>query len=449
MTEKKYFGTDGIRGRAGEHPITPEFMLRLGRAIGRVLGNGKHATVLIGKDTRVSGYMLESALEAGLVAAGADVRLLGPMPTPAVAQLTRELGGSAGIVISASHNPYYDNGIKLFSAHGEKLEDAVELAIERELDSAVGTQALGRIGKAARVDDAAQRYLDFCLATVPGLDLRGRKIVLDCAHGATYHLAPKLFAELGADVHAIGVQPDGININDRCGATDLRALQDSVRGNGADLGIAFDGDGDRVQMVDQDGAVVDGDDLLYILALDRHARGELHGPVVGTLMSNYGVERAIAGLGVEFLRADVGDRYVLQVLKQHGGVLGGEASGHLLCLDKVSTGDGIVAALLVLEALQRLGMTLKQARGNVHRVPQTTVNVRVAAGAALVAAESVQRVLALAQQQMRGRGRVVLRPSGTEPLVRVTVEGEDAEEIGALASSMADAVKSASGQMAD
>jgi phosphoglucosamine mutase len=448
MTGKKYFGTDGIRGRAGEHPITPEFMLRLGRAIGRVLGNGKRPTVLIGKDTRVSGYMLESALEAGLVAAGADVRLLGPMPTPAVAQLTRELGGSAGIVISASHNPYYDNGIKLFSAHGEKLEDAVELAIEHELDSAV-EQALGRIGKAARVDDAAQRYLDFCLATVPGLDLRGRKIVLDCAHGATYHLAPKLFAELGADVDAIGVQPDGLNINHGCGATDLRALQESVRGKGADLGIAFDGDGDRVQMVDQDGAVVDGDDLLYILAFDRYARGELRGPVVGTLMSNYGIERAIAGLGVEFLRADVGDRYVLQVLKQRGGVLGGEASGHLLCLDKVSTGDGIVAALLVLEALQRLGMSLKQARGNVHRVPQTTVNVRVASGAALVAAESVQRVLALAQQQMRGRGRVVLRPSGTEPLVRVTVEGEDAEEIGALASSMADAVKSASGQMAD
>jgi len=449
MTEKKYFGTDGIRGRAGEHPITPEFMLRLGRAIGRVLGNGKPATVLIGKDTRVSGYMLESALEAGLVAAGADVRLLGPMPTPAVAQLTRELGGSAGIVISASHNPYYDNGIKLFSAHGEKLEDAVELAIEHELDNAAHAQALGRIGKAARVDDAAQRYLDFCLATVPGLDLRGRTIVLDCAHGATYHLAPRLFAELGADVDAIGVQPDGLNINHGCGATDLRALQDSLRGNGADLGIAFDGDGDRVQMVDQDGAVVDGDDLLYILALDRHSRGELRGPVVGTLMSNYGIERAIAGLGVEFLRADVGDRYVLQVLKQRGGVLGGEASGHLLCLDKVSTGDGIVAALLVLEALQRLAMTLKQARANVHRVPQMTVNVRVPSGAALVAAESVQRVLALAQQQMRGRGRVVLRPSGTEPLVRVTVEGEDPEEIGALASSMADAVKSASGRMAD
>jgi phosphoglucosamine mutase len=449
MTEKKYFGTDGIRGRAGEHPITPEFMLRLGRAIGRVLGNGQRATVLIGKDTRVSGYMLESALEAGLVAAGADVRLLGPMPTPAVAQLTRELGGSAGIVISASHNPYYDNGIKLFSAQGEKLEDAVELAIERELDSAAAAQALGRIGKAVRVDDAAQRYLAFCLAAAPGLDLRGRKIVLDCAHGATYHLAPKLFAELGADVTAIGVQPDGLNINHGCGATDLLLLQDSVRANAADLGVAFDGDGDRVQMVDRDGAVADGDDLLYILALDRHARGALRGPVVGTLMSNFGIERAIAGLGVEFLRADVGDRYVLKMLKQRVGVLGGEASGHLLCLDKASTGDGIVAALLVLEALQRLDMTLKQARGNVHRIPQTTVNVRVAAGAALVAAEPVQRALALAQQQMHGRGRVVLRPSGTEPLVRVTVEGEDAEEIGALASAMADAVKSASGQRVD
>jgi phosphoglucosamine mutase len=446
MTEKKYFGTDGIRGRAGEHPITPEFMLRLGRAIGRVLGDGRRATVLIGKDTRVSGYMLESALEAGLVAAGADVRLLGPMPTPAVAQLTRELGGSAGIVISASHNPFHDNGIKLFSAQGEKLEDAVELAIERELDAAPDTRPPARIGKAARVDDAAQRYLAFCLAAAPGLDLRGRKIVIDCAHGATYHIAPKLFAELGADVVTIGVQPDGLNINLGCGATDLRLLRDTVLGQHADLGIAFDGDGDRVQMVDHDGAIVDGDDLLYILALDRHARGELRGPVVGTLMTNYGIERAIAGLGVEFLRADVGDRYVLQALKQRGGVLGGEASGHLLCLDKASTGDGIVAALLVLDAMQRLAMTLAQARANVHRVPQTTVNVRVAAAAALVATGSVQQALAHAQQQLQGRGRIVLRPSGTEPLVRVTVEGEDAEEIGALASSMADAVRSASGQ---
>ena len=448
MTGKKYFGTDGIRGRAGEHPITPEFMLRLGRAIGRVLGDGTRATVLIGKDTRVSGYMLESALEAGLVAAGADVRLLGPMPTPAVAQLTRELGGSGGIVISASHNPYQDNGIKLFSAQGEKLEDAVELAIEHELEATPDTRSPARIGKAARVDDAAQRYLAFCLGAATGLNLRGRKIAIDCAHGATYHIAPKLFTELGADVVAIGVQPDGLNINLGCGATDLRLLQETVRGVRADLGIAFDGDGDRVQMVDQDGAVVDGDDLLYILALDRNARGELRGPVVGTVMTNYGIEQAIAGLGVEFLRADVGDRYVLQLLKQRGGVLGGEASGHLLCLDKVSTGDGIVAALLVLDALQRLGMSLAQARTNVHRVPQKTVNVRVAAAATLVAAESVQRALARAQQQLRGRGRIVLRPSGTEPLVRVTVEGEDAEEIGALATSMADAVKSASGQTA-
>jgi phosphoglucosamine mutase len=448
MTEKKYFGTDGIRGRAGEHPVTPEFMLRLGRAIGRVLGEGVRPTVLIGKDTRVSGYMLESALEAGLVAAGADVRLLGPMPTPAVAQLTRELGGSAGIVISASHNAYQDNGIKLFSAQGEKLEDAVELAIEHELDAAPEAQAPSRIGKAARVDDAAQRYALFCLGVAPGLNLRGRKIVIDCAHGATYHIAPKLFAELGADVTAIGVQPDGLNINAGCGATDLRMLQQAVRAQRADFGIAFDGDGDRVQMVDRDGAVVDGDDLLYILALDRHARGELRGPVVGTLMTNYGIEQAIAGLGVEFLRADVGDRYVLQLLKQRGGLLGGEASGHLLCLDKASTGDGIVAALLVLDALQRLGMSLAQLRANVHRVPQTTLNVRVGDAAALIAAESVQRELARAQQQLRGRGRVVLRPSGTEPLVRVTVEGDDAEEIGALATSMADAVRSASRQTA-
>ena len=443
MTGKKYFGTDGIRGRAGEHPITPEFMLRLGRAIGRVLGEGKHALVLIGKDTRVSGYMLESALEAGLVAAGADVRLLGPMPTPAVAQLTRELGGSAGIVISASHNPYQDNGIKLFSARGEKLDDAVELAIEHELDTA-SAPAPVRIGKAARVDDAAQRYLAFCAAAAPGLDLRGSRIVVDCAHGATYHLAPKLFADLGADVTPIGVEPDGLNINRGCGATDLTLLRETVLTQHADLGIAFDGDGDRVQMVDAAGKVVDGDDLLYILALDRRARGELHGPVVGTLMTNFGIERAIAALGVEFLRADVGDRYVLQLLKQRGGVLGGEASGHLLCLDTASTGDGIIAALLVLRALQRLGMSVVQALEPLQRVPQTTLNVRLPGGAALVASASVQAALGRAQAQLQGRGRVVLRPSGTEPLVRVTVEGEDAAEIGALATALADAVRSAS-----
>ena len=442
MTAKKYFGTDGIRGRAGVEPITPEFMLRLGRAIGRVLGDGE-ATVLIGKDTRISGYMLESALEAGLVAAGADVLLLGPMPTPAVAHLTRALGGTTGIVISASHNPYYDNGIKLFSAQGEKLDDAVELAIEQELESP-GPHASGQIGKAARVEDAAQRYLAFCLRTVPGVDLRGKKIAVDCAHGATYHIAPKLLADLGADVIGIGVNPDGYNINRDCGATHMQALQHCVHDNAADFGIAFDGDGDRVQMVDHTGAIVDGDDLLWILASDRHAAGTLKGPVVGTLMTNYGVERAIASLGVTFLRADVGDRYVLQALKQHGGVLGGEASGHLLCMDKVTTGDGIIAALLALDVLQRRGTTLAQARSSLHRVPQTTLNIPAAGGAALVARDGVQRALAQAQQKLSGRGRVVLRPSGTEPLVRVTVEGEDDAEVGALASALAEAVRSAS-----
>jgi len=445
MSARKYFGTDGIRGRAGVDPITPEFMLRLGRAIGRVFGDGDgNATVLIGKDTRISGYMLESALEAGLVAVGADVRLLGPMPTPAVAFLTRALGGTTGIVISASHNPYYDNGIKLFSAQGEKLEDAVELAIERELDAVSAPHAPEPIGKAARVDDAAQRYLAFCHGTVPGVDLRGKKIAVDCAHGATYHIAPKLLADLGADVIAIGVHPDGYNINHECGATHMQALQRCVLDNAADFGIAFDGDGDRVQMVDHTGAIVDGDDLLWILASDRHVAGTLKGPVVGTLMTNFGVERAIASLGVAFLRADVGDRHVLQALKQHGGLLGGEASGHLLCMDKVTTGDGIIVALLALDVLQRRGTTLAQARSSLHRVPQTTLNIPAAGGAALIARDGVQRALALAQQTLSGRGRVVLRPSGTEPLVRVTVEGEDIAEVGALASALAEAVKSAS-----
>jgi phosphoglucosamine mutase len=443
MTDKKYFGTDGIRGRAGTHPITPEFMLKLGRAIGRVLGDGTHPRVVIGKDTRVSGYMLESALEAGLLAAEADVQLLGPMPTPAVAHLTQALGANAGIVISASHNPYYDNGVKLFSASGEKLDDDVELAIERVLDAPIEASPPARIGKAVRVDDALARYLAFCLAAAPGLDLRGRRIVLDCAHGATYAIAPKVFAELGADVTAIGVQPDGFNINAGCGATDLRLLQQAVRERGADLGIAFDGDGDRVQMVDRDGSIIDGDDLIYILVRARHARGDLRGPVVGTLMTNFGIERAIAQFGVEFVRADVGDRYVLQMLKQRGGLLGGEASGHILCLDKVSTGDGIVAALLVLEALQRLGVGFAEARAGLKRVAQKTVNVPASGGAALIAHAAVQAAFARAQQRLRDRGRVVLRPSGTEPVVRVTVEGEDADEVGMLAATLAEAVRSA------
>ena len=442
MTQKKYFGTDGIRGRAGEEPITAEFMLKLGQAAGRVLGGGDRALVVIGKDTRVSGYMLESALEAGLVSVGADVRLLGPMPTPAVAHLTHTLGASAGIVISASHNPYFDNGVKFFSGAGEKLPDAVELAIESALLAPMPTTAPSRIGKAARVDDAAARYSDFCRRTVPGLNLRGLKIVLDCAHGATYHIAPALFSELGADVIAIGVEPDGMNINRDCGATHPAAMQAAVREHGADIGIAFDGDGDRVQMVDRDGKLADGDDLLYILARDRFAHGELRGPVVGTLMTNYGIERAIGEMHVEFLRADVGDRHVMQLLKQHDGVLGGEASGHLLILDRATTGDGIVSALLVLEALQRLGLTLAEACSSLHRFPQTTQNIPAAGGTSLVAHDVVQRALAEAQRHLAGRGRVILRPSGTEPVVRVTVESDDAAEVQRLVDLLADAVKS-------
>jgi len=439
--QKRYFGTDGIRGRAGEPPITADFMVRLGRAAGRVLARDDGAAVLIGKDTRISGYMLESALEAGLVSAGANVRLLGPMPTPAVAYLTRQLRGSAGIVISASHNPYWDNGIKFFDSNGEKLADEAELAIERELEAAPATSE--RIGKAARVDDAAARYAAACKAVVPGLDLRGLRVVLDCAHGATYHIAPGVFAELGADVHAIGVQPDGLNINKDCGATHTPALQASVRERGADIGIAFDGDGDRVQMVDHEGRLADGDDLLYILVHDAHTRGALRGPVVGTLMTNFGVERAITDLGVPFLRANVGDRYVLQVLKQHGGVLGGEASGHLLCLDRGPTGDGIVSALLVLEALQRQRATLAEARAGLRRVPQIMINVKTGDGLAAVAKPAVKAALAQIENTLRGRGRVVLRPSGTEPLVRVTVEGEDLDEVERLATQLAQAVKSA------
>jgi len=440
---KRYFGTDGIRGRAGEPPITADFMLKLGRAAGRVLAREDGATVLIGKDTRISGYMLESALEAGLVSAGADVRLLGPMPTPAVAWLTRELHGSAGVVISASHNPYWDNGIKFFDGNGEKLADEVELAIEAELDSTVAPTPSARIGKAARIDDAAERYAAACKAMAPGLDLRGLRVVLDCAHGATYHIAPGVFADLGADVHAIGVDPDGLNINQDCGATHVRALRATVLERGADLGIAFDGDGDRVQMIDQEGNLADGDDLLYILVRDAQQRGALRGPVVGTLMTNFGIERAIAELGAQFLRANVGDRYVLQMLKQHGGMLGGEASGHILCLDSGPTGDGIVSALLVLEALQRSAQTLAQARAGLRRVPQVMINVKASGGAALVAQRPVQAVLAKVEETLRGRGRVVLRPSGTEPLVRVTVEGEDADEVKRLADLLADAVKSA------
>jgi len=445
MNQRKYFGTDGIRGMVGQWPISADFMLRLGRAVGSVLAHeGKdRLLVLIGKDTRISGYMFESALEAGLVAAGADVGLLGPMPTPAVAFLTRSMRASAGIVISASHNPHHDNGIKFFSASGEKLSDEVELAIEREVDADFATVASERLGKATRISDAVARYAEFCKATVAeDFSLRGLKLVLDCAHGATYQVAPKVFAELGAEVITIGDKPDGFNINREVGSTHPQALQQAVLAHGADLGIAFDGDGDRLVLVDRHGVLADGDDILYVLAHSWHARGLLEGPVVGTLMSNYGLQLALAELGVSLIRANVGDRYVMQELKQHGGVLGGETSGHILCLDRATTGDGIVAALAVLEALALSGQDLATARRGLKKLPQVMLNVRaIGAREALVSSE-VQQSLAEVEQTLRGRGRVVLRASGTEPLVRVTIEAADAVEVQQLAEKLAGIVKS-------
>lgn len=444
---RKYFGTDGIRGRVGQWPITAEFMLKLGWAAGRVLTSGHSAPVIvIGKDTRISGYMFESALEAGLVAAGANVRLLGPMPTPGVAYLTQSLRASAGIVISASHNPYYDNGIKFFSAVGEKLPDEIELAIEAELDKAMVTTDSERLGKAVRIDDAISRYSEFAKSSVrEDLDFRGKHIVLDCAHGATYQVAPRVFRELGAKVTVIGDSPDGLNINHECGSTHLAALRRRVLDEGAELGVAFDGDGDRVQMVDRTGRAVDGDDILYILARRWHVRGELFGPVVGTLMTNFGLEQALQAEGIGFVRAKVGDRYVLQKLQEHGGSLGGEASGHILCLDRTSTGDGLVSALAVLEALDDSGQNLTDAVAGWHRYPQTTVNVPVTGDAGeVLASEPVHAAHAEVEAALTGRGRVVLRPSGTEPVIRVTIEAEDADEVGELVAKLAGAVQAAS-----
>lgn len=450
MGTRKYFGTDGIRGHVGEWPITAEFMLKLGRAAGTVLaGSDGVATVVIGKDTRISGYMFESALEAGLVAAGADVRLLGPMPTPAVAYLTRSLRASAGIVISASHNPHHDNGIKFFSSAGEKLADEVEAVIEQELDAPFVTVPSERIGKAARVADAATRYAEFCKSTFPeDRDLRGLKLVVDCAHGATYQIAPKLFAELGAQVTSIGTQPDGLNINRDCGSTSPAALQRAVVERGAALGIAFDGDGDRVQFVDHRGNLVDGDDILYVLASDWKASGRLQGPVVGTLMTNYGLERAFAAAGIGFVRAKVGDRYVMRMLKETAGVLGGETSGHVLCLDSASTGDGIVSALQVLEVLVRRAAPLADVCAGWDRLPQITRNVRVANASGLLEHAKVLAERAAVERELEGRGRLVLRASGTEPLIRVTIEAADAALVDALAGRLARAVESAATETA-
>jgi phosphoglucosamine mutase len=450
MPSRKYFGTDGIRGRVGEGVISADFVLRLGNAYGHALraargeGDWRKPLVVIGKDTRISNYMFEAALEAGLVAGGVDVQLMGPMPTPAVSHLTRSLGADGGIVISASHNPHYDNGIKFFSAEGEKLGDATELAIEAALEHPFHTVPSEKLGKAVRTRDAVARYVEACKGSVPRrFDLGGMRIVVDCAHGATYQLGPLVFRELGARVDAIGVDPNGLNINDGVGSTHPEFLAARVRETGAELGIAFDGDGDRVLFVDSDGVVRDGDDLLWILADDWQQSGRLRGPVVGTLMTNFGLERAFGERGIGFLRTKVGDRYVHQALLENDAVLGGETSGHLLCLDRVSSGDGIVSALQVLEVLRRRGVTLQQALSDMGKVPQKTVNVKVAAGVKPAEADSVKAALADAQAAVQGRGRAFLRPSGTEPVVRVTVEADDAGLMQRVLDDLSAAVKAA------
>lgn len=443
---RKYFGTDGIRGRVGEGAISADFVLRLGNAYGHALPRSqwRKPSVIIGKDTRISNYMFEAALEAGLVAAGVDVQLMGPMPTPAVAHLTRSLRADGGIVISASHNPHHDNGIKFFTAAGEKLDDPTELAVEAALERPFRTVASDQLGKAVRTRDAVGRYVEACKNSVPrGFDLSGMSIAMDCANGATYQIGPLVLGELGARIDAIGVDPNGLNINDGVGSTHPQVLAARVRETGADLGIAFDGDGDRVLFVDGDGAVVDGDDLLYVLATDWQQSGRLRGPVVGTLMTNYGFERALGERGIAFVRADVGDRYVHQALHQHQGVLGGEASGHLLCLDRAGTGDGIVSALQVLEVLRRRGIGLREALTGLSKVPQQTVNVRYVNGARPAQNDDVQAALAQAQRAVAGRGRAFLRASGTEPVVRVTVEADDAALMQSTLERLADAVRAA------
>jgi phosphoglucosamine mutase len=445
MADRKYFGTDGIRGRLGEGAITPEFMLKLGWACGQVFKkSGSRNRVIIGKDTRISGYLFESALEAGLSAAGVDIRLLGPMPTPAVAYLTRTYRANAGIVISASHNPYEDNGIKFFSSKGLKLDDEIELEIESWLEKDLQVVASNALGKAKRIEDAVGRYVEFCKSTIPGqMNLDGMKVVLDCAHGATYQVAPYVFRELGADVISIGVEPDGLNINRGFGSTHPEALMERVVAEQADLGIAFDGDGDRVVMVDHTGALVDGDELMFIMAKDRFEVGLLGGGVVGTQMTNYGAELALAELNIPFVRAKVGDRYVMEQLKQRDWLLGGEGSGHLICFDKVSTGDGIVAALQVLCAAWRQSRSLKDLAADMVKLPQVLKNVRIAERCDPFQVPEIVKELKLQEQRLEGQGRVLLRASGTEPLIRVMAEGQDATLVNGVVDSLVACVESA------
>lgn len=443
---KHYFGTDGIRGRVGEHPITPDFFLKLGWAAGKVLA--RHATgsrrlILIGKDTRISGYMFESALEAGLIAAGVNVGLLGPMPTPAIAYLTRTFNAQAGIVISASHNPHEDNGIKFFCGEGRKLPDEIEHEIEAQLEQPMTFEGSTLLGKASRIGDAPGRYIEFCKSTVPfTFNLREMRIVVDCANGATYHIAPNVLRELGAEVIELAMKPDGLNINQNCGSTHPGELQRAVVAHSADIGIAFDGDGDRVLFVDHEGEVVDGDELLYIIACDQHSRGECNG-VVGTLMSNLGFEVALQEMGIPFMRAKVGDRYVIEAMQQSGWDLGGENSGHIVCNHVTTTGDGIVSALQVLLALRNSGKSLAEAKSGMRKYPQVMINVRAGQKVNLDAHPQIASAVRSTEDKLGRLGRVLLRPSGTEPVVRVMVEGADVDVVKPLAVDLADLVRTA------
>ena len=439
---RKYFGTDGIRGKVGDFPITPDFVLKLGWAAGCVLAEEGEGKVIIGKDTRISGYMFESALEAGLSAAGIDVVLTGPMPTPAIAYLTRTFNGQAGIVISASHNPFYDNGIKFFAGDGTKLSDDVELKIEALLESEIDVVDSQSLGKVTRMDDAAGRYIEYCKgSTSQQLDLRGMKIVIDAGHGATYQVGPAVFRELGAEVIAMGTRPDGVNINENAGSTNPEGMAAKVRETGAHLGIAFDGDGDRVIMVDDKGEIVDGDQLLFIIAMDRHSRGVLNGGVVGTLMTNLGMEKALEAAGIPFARANVGDRYVNELLIANDWQLGGESSGHIICRDASTTGDGIVAALKVLKAMQTSGKSLSEMVSAITLYPQIMINVRVQNKRDTDSIPGIVEAVKKAEEEMTGKGRVLLRPSGTEPVIRVMVEGENGAQVQAQGEKLAKVVE--------
>ena len=442
MANRKYFGTDGVRGKVGTYPITPDFALKLGWAAGKVLASQGSRTVLIGKDTRISGYMLESALEAGLAAAGLTAAFTGPMPTPAVAYLTRTFRLEAGIVISASHNPYYDNGIKFFSSQGTKLPDDIEEAIEAMLDQPMDCVESADLGKASRISDAAGRYIEFCKSTFPAhLGLDGYKIVVDCANGATYHIAPNVLRELGAEVIEIGTDPNGININEKCGATDVKALQEKVLETKADVGLAYDGDGDRIMMVDHLGNKVDGDQILFIIAREALRSGQLKGGVVGTLMSNMSLEIALKMLGVPFVRANVGDRYVLEKMVEHNWTLGGENSGHIIIADKNTTGDGIIASLAVLSAMVKHRLSLNELASAVKLFPQVLINVHFSGGANPLESKAVKVVAADVEKRLEGKGRILLRKSGTEPLIRVMVECEDGALAKQCAEEIAEAVK--------